>query len=343
MQSIQIHKFGGASVKNAEAVKALSKIVQPFQEKHIIVVSAMGKTTNNLEIMINRWFKSDSCYLETFNEIKEYHQSIIDDLFYKNCRVVNDEFSLLEELLDQSPSLDYNFEYDKIVSFGEIISTKIVAKYLEMTNGHIEWMDVRTVLKKDQTFKKATVKWELSSKLISKHFTFNTTNAYVTQGFIGSTKHNLTTTLGREGSDYTAAALAWLLNAQSVTVWKDVPGIMNADPKWHNNPVKIDHLSYSETVELSYFGAKVIHPKTLRPLQQKDIPLFVRSFVDPTLKGTEINNNIHHHNIPFYIRKENQILITLFPQDFTFMEHNNISKIQNIIQFTCKFNPNVSI
>ncbi|MDD2563533.1 MAG: aspartate kinase [Salinivirgaceae bacterium] len=331
MQNIKINKFGGASVRSAKAIRDLLAIIKSIDGKQVVVVSAMGKTTNKLELLTKLWFDGNSDYISIFNEIKNDHLAISAELFGEKHDEIEHTFDALFELLQKPSSLDYNYEYDKIVSFGEILSTKIVAKYLSSQLNNVTWLDIRTILKTDQIFREASVDWELSAKMTSKTISFATTDIYVTQGFIGSTKSNLTTTLGREGSDYTAAALAWLLNSESVTVWKDVPGIMNADPKWLENPTKIDKLSYAETVELSYYGAKVIHPKTLRPLQQKGIPLYVKSFLNPTLQGTEINNLHHKHNTPFYIRKENQVLVTLYPQDFSFMEHHNIQLIQGIL------------
>jgi len=327
---IKINKFGGASVCTVSAVKKVAEIIHSIEGNIVVVVSAMGKTTNNLERVVNLWFNNDMIFWSVFNEIKNYHQNIIDELFGKGCELFFEDFKELEEMLTESPSLDYNFEYDKIVSYGEILSTKIVSQYLQKTTRDVRWFDIRKLLKTDSVFREATVDWNLSSTLVRRAFTFNSYRTIITQGFIGSTLSNLTTTLGREGSDYTAGVLAWILDAHSVTVWKDVPGIMNADPKWLPEAVTLDQLSYSEAVELSFYGAKVIHPKTLRPLQQKNIPLYVRSFIEPSLKGTTIRDLKIEQNTPFYIRKENQILVTLYPQDFTFMAYNNITAIHDI-------------
>jgi aspartate kinase len=336
---IKINKFGGASVCNATAVKKVAEIIASIEGQLVIVVSAMGKTTNNLEKMLRLWFDQNPDFWAAYKDMKSYHQNIIDELFGANCVTFDEDFDALKTLLQELPSMDFNFEYDKIVSFGEIISTKIVARYLQQKTQDVLWVDVRKTLKTDQVFREATVDWELSSSQAKKSFSFEGNRILVTQGFIGSTINNLTTTLGREGSDYTAAALAWLLDAHSVTVWKDVPGIMNADPKWLPDAVTLDQLSYSETVELSFFGAKVIHPKTLRPLQQKNIPLYVRSFVDPNIKGTSICNTAAQQGIPFYIQKENQILVTLYPQDFSFMAYDNITTIHEIFnQFRLNVN-----
>lgn len=331
MTPIKINKFGGASILNAASVKKMVEIVKTFDSKSVLVLSAMGKTTNALEQLTDLWFEQNTDFWIIFSEVKNYHQTIIYELFGGVVDDFDVDFVYLEELLKTSPSLDYDYEYDKIVPLGEIISTKIIARYMQQYVTNVKWVDIRKVLKTDHIFREATVDWNLSSKLVTNEFSFDEHQLIVTQGFIGSTTSNLTTTLGREGSDYTAAALAWLLNAKSVTVWKDVPGIMNADPKWLDNTVSIANLSYSETVELSYYGAKVIHPKTLRPLQQKNIPLYVKSFVEPTIAGTTISCQETQHNIPCFIRKENQILVTVFPQDFNFIGSDNIKAIHNLL------------
>ncbi len=338
-KAININKFGGASVCTADAVKKVAEIINSIAGEIVVVVSAMGKTTNNLEKVLNLWFNNDMTFWSVFQEIKSYHQNIIDELFGSGCELFFEDFKELETMLTEPPSLDYNYEYDKIVSYGEIFSTKIVSRFLQKTTREVRWYDIRKLLKTDQVFREATIDWNLSSDLIKKSFTFSSYKIIVTQGFIGSTLSNLTTTLGREGSDYTAGVLAWILDAQSVTVWKDVPGIMNADPKWLPEAVSLRQLSYSEAVELSFYGAKVIHPKTLRPLQQKSIPMYVKSFIEPTNVGTSICDQTTEQGIPFYIRKENQILVTLYPQDFTFMAYNNITAIHDIFnQYRLRIN-----
>lgn len=338
-REIKINKFGGASVCSARSIRKVAEIINGIEGQLVVVVSAMGKTTNNLETILNLWFNNDMSFWGVFNDIKRYHQNIIDDLFGTGCNLFEQDFKELESMLTDPPSLDYNFEYDKIVSFGELLSTKIVSQFIQKSSREVRWFDIRKVLKTDHVFREATIDWELSKSLIKKSFTFGSYRIIVTQGFIGSTMSNLTTTLGREGSDYTAGVLAWVLDAHSVTVWKDVPGIMNADPKWLPEASTLERLSYSEAVELSFYGAKVIHPKTLRPLQQKNIPLFVKSFVDSTLPGSIIDKSDDGQNCPFYIRKENQILVTLYPQDFTFMGYDNITSIHEIFnQYRLKIN-----
>ncbi len=337
-KNIQVHKFGGASVSSADAVKHMATIVKNFNTNVVIVVSAMGKTTNALERLVNAYFNQDPSVEAILEEVKKYHLSIIEPLF-GDAAIFNSEFDSLRKLIEEEHSLDYNFEYDRIVSFGELLSTKIVARYLQQTIPSLQWIDIRHCLKTDNIYREASVDWELSNTLVNKTFHFKDTQFYLTQGFLGSTIHNNTTTLGREGSDYTAAALAYLLEADAVSVWKDVPGIMNADPKWLPEAVSLRSLSYSETVELTYYGAKVIHPKTLRPLQLKNIPLFVRSFVDPTHPGTQIGKHGEDQGIPFYIRKENQILVTLHPQDFSFIAYENFQTIHEIFyKFRLKIN-----
>lgn len=329
---MQVSKFGGASVRNADAVRNLSKIVETLDKPQVIVVSAMGKMTNAFEALADHYFAGEKeAMTNQYNDIREYHESIVSNLFGTfEMAVLEPFFRLLAELevrLGQQPSMHFDFEYDQIVSFGELLSTRVVSAYLLFSGIDNQWVDVRYVLKTDDMYRDATVDWQLTSSLMQKTFSFDGAPVYVTQGFLGGTLSNLTTTLGREGSDYTAAVIGNVLHADQVTVWKDVPGILNADPRLFPDAVKIDVLSYAEAIELSYYGAQVIHPKTLKPLQNKQIPLFVKSFVDAELPGTVIGKNSTYDSIPIFILKTNQVLLTLFPRDFSFITEHNLSEI----------------
>lgn len=331
---MKIFKFGGASVKDAEGVKNLAKVLSRFSnEKLLVVVSAMGKTTNALERLTKAYyFKNDDAFA-LLQEVKNYHYEILNKLFEDKKHPIYDEinntFVEIEWAIEDAPTGNFDFEYDQIVSVGEILSTKIVAAYLSEIGVQTSLLDARDVIKTDNTYREAKINWEqtekLANKLIPELFTKN--QVIITQGFIGVTSENFTTTLGREGSDYTAAILAWCLNAQDVTIWKDVPGVMNADPKWFDNTVVIEQISYNDATELAYYGASVIHPKTIQPLQNKKIKLFVKSFINPDLKGTEISEWQNPLPLPSFIFKVNQILISIMPKDFSFIAEENLRDI----------------
>ena len=333
---MKVFKFGGASVKDAAGVKNLASIVGEYDEKLVIVVSAMGKTTNALEVLTKNYFNGDSKGIDlNFNKVKQFHFEIITDLFpdLSDAKIqeVESIFVQFESRLGHSPSLDYDFEYDQIVSFGEILSTKIISVYLNSVGISNQWMDVRQGLRTDATWREGNIDWSLSSGLIRSQFNFDRSRICLTQGFIGATLTDQTTTLGREGSDYSAAIIANILNAESVTIWKDVPGIMNADPNKFVVTQKLDMLSYREAVEMTYYGAKVIHPKTMKPLVEKNIPLYVRSFIEPHQQGSVICKIDHIMNyVPVFISKEDLILVTISPIDFSFMAEESISKIYKL-------------
>jgi aspartate kinase len=333
---MKIFKFGGASVKDGAGVRNLASIVQRYPENLVVVVSAMGKTTNALEILVKRYFNGQrEGVLQSIHHLKESHFQIIETLFGDLSNSIGREmirdFELLETRLGHPPSLDYDFEYDQIVSMGEMLSTKIVSAYLNQTGLVNKWMDIRQGLRTDATWREGEVDWALSETLIREQYNFTDTRIYLTQGFIGATITDQTTTLGREGSDYTAAILANILEAESVTIWKDVPGIMNADPNKFEVTQKLDILSYREAVEMTYYGAKVIHPKTMKPLVEKNIPLYVRSFIEPEEPGSVICRIDHVMNyVPVYISKENLILITISHLDFSFIAEESISKIYKL-------------
>lgn len=333
---MNIYKFGGASVRDAESIKNLLQILSSQKTNLIVVVSAMGKTTDALEILCNHYFNKTGETAQALRSIKEYHFNIIGELFSGADRDVHEKaeklFASLESVLESEPSLCYDYEYDRIISFGELLSTTIVAAYLEKQGRKAKFVDIRKCLKTDVNYRNANVDPELSEQLCRKVFTFQDTFTYVTQGFIAGTTTNQTTTLGREGSDYTAALLANLLDAENVTIWKDVPGIMSADPKLYENTEIIPKLSYREAIELSNFGAKVIHPKTIKPIQNKKIPLYVKSFLHPEAPGSVIRELDEKLKLPpIFINKDHQLLLTLTPRDFSFIAEEKLSAIFSIL------------
>jgi len=328
---MKVYKFGGASVNNAAGIRNLAGIVSAEKEDLVIVVSAFGKTTNALERVFKAWIAGDKSYKELLDDIYGYHLSVAEELFpsgNSGKSKIDVSFAKLEEYLAVSGKSSYDFEYDQIVSYGEIWSTIIVAEFLKKYGLTAEWVDIRGNLITDDRFRDAEVLWNESSARIRNVFNFRGTKCYVTQGFIGSTIAGQTTTLGREGSDYTAALLANILDAEVVVVWKDVPGLLNADPKWLPDASMLEEVSYREAVEMTFSGAKVIHPKTIKPLHNKNIPLHVRSFVNPEQKGTVIKSDtILKHGLPLFIKKENQIMISIVPKDFSFAMGENLSRI----------------
>lgn len=334
---MQVFKFGGASVKDAEAVKNVSSILKKYAaEPTIVVISAMGKMTNKLEELTNAYFHKEGDTHKILNEVREFHFSILENLFpSKNHSVYNDIENVFVELswnLEDEPSFSYNHHYDQIVSQGEILSTKIVSAYLNESGVNNKWLDVRGVIQTDNSYRDGKVDYELSESLVNTQLLpiFKNYNIVVTQGFIGGTSENFTTTLGREGSDYTAALLAYFTDAKQVVIWKDVPGVLNADPKYFKNTKKIDELTYHDAIELTYFGASVIHPKTIKPLQNKNIPLYVRSFIKPDEAGTVIKDGDKRIGVTSYIFKTNQILLSIQPKDFSFIAEENLSVIFNL-------------
>jgi aspartate kinase len=329
---MKIFKFGGASIKNAESIRNLANIIKRYDESVVVVVSAMGKTTNALEEIVDNYFRRDKRALQNLTKTEEYHLSVIRELFIKGHEIYSIFQSLIDQLkikLNNEPSLTYNFEYDQIVSFGELLSTRIIEAYLRQEGISSNWIDIRKCLKTDNTYREAKVNFDLSESLVKKDFEGG--KILVTQGFIASTPNNLTTTLGREGSDYTAALLAYFLDAESLTVWKDVPGVLNADPKWFDDTIKIDTLKYSDAIELAFYGASVIHPKTIQPLKKKNIPLHVKSFIYPDSEGTSIGNVDYTKLIPCFIFKMDQVLIDIYPTDLSFIGEDNFKSIFEIL------------
>ncbi len=338
---MQVFKFGGASVKDAHGVKNLVKVLKIVGFKNtLVVVSAMGKTTNALELVVKNYFENKTELQSALQDVKKYHNQILLDLFddenhpaFKKTAVL---FGELDALLKVNKSPDYNFVYDQIVSYGELISTTIVSEFLNNVGLKNQWIDARNIIKTNNYYRQARVDWDSTQNLISSKFNKSVLN--ITQGFLGSDDNNFTTTLGREGSDYTAAIFAYCLNAESVTIWKDVPGVLNADPRYFNHAQLLSHMSYREAIELTFYGASVIHPKTLQPLQRKEIPLYVKSFLNPMQPGTAIGKNINMKPmVPCFILKKNQILISLSSLDFSFIVEDNISEIFALLhQFKMK-------
>lgn len=328
---MKIYKFGGASVKDAAGIRNVYEVLQVAgYEEVLLVVSAMGKTTNALEVVIRNYFDKSRELAESIQEVKKYHLGIMLDLFdnedHEVFAEVNRHFSDMEYFLSHNKSPNYNFVYDQIVSYGELISTVILSHYMNFREVLTHWIDVRHFIKTDSTYRDANVDWDQTQKNISKNLKKKALN--ITQGFLGSDENNFTTTLGREGSDYTAAIFAYCLNAESVTIWKDVPGVMNADPRYFENATLLNQISYREAIELAFYGATVIHPKTLQPLQRKEIPLFVKSFLNPTLAGTSVSKGADlDPHLPCFIVKKEQLLISLSSIDFSFIMEENISEI----------------
>lgn len=331
---MKVYKFGGASVKDAGAVKNVATIIKSQPDNLAVVVSAMGKMTNLLETLVKAYFEKADRKWEVFQQFKNYHLEITNNLFEGNGtpEAVSGLFAELELKLKKAPSFDYNYEYDQIICFGELVSSQIVSDYLNFTGIANQWIDVRNCLRTNDLYRDASVDWGLTEELVNDVFLFDKQRLYITQGFIGSTITNQTTTLGREGSDFTAAILGNVLNAESVTIWKDVPGVLSADPKKMKETVKISDLSYREAVEMTHSGAQVIHPKTMKPLHNKKIPLYVKSFLAPEEPGTVIHAIDHKIGLPpIFIMKENQVLITLTPKDFSFISIEDIDRVVNFL------------
>ncbi|NND51627.1 MAG: aspartate kinase [Flavobacteriaceae bacterium] len=332
---MRIFKFGGASVKDAEGIKNLVEVLNKVgYDDTLIVVSAMGKTTNALEKVLYNYFKETMALKSSVQEVKTFHNNVLIDLFKNDqhpiFKKIADLFADLDEFLSRNKSPDYNYVYDQVVGYGELISTSIISSYLNDIGLANTWIDVRDYIKTDSYHRNAKVDWKRTQDQITKNIDRNKLN--ITQGFLGSDINNFTTTLGREGSDYTAAIFAYVLNANSVTIWKDVPGVLNADPRHFDHAQLINKISYREAIELAFYGASVIHPKTLQPLQRKEIPLFVKSFNNPENDGTRVGKGIKiDPEIPCYIVKKDQVLISLSSLDFSYIVEGNISHIFSLL------------
>lgn len=333
----EVYKFGGASVKDADGVRNLGKILLNHRPKELlVVVSAMGKMTNALEKLVDAVFHNKSEIEPTLQLIKQFHLEIAQSLFDKNHQIFNDledNFAELHWAAEEEQLKAFDYEYDQIVAQGELLSTKIVAAYLNSIGLPVQWCDARDIIHTDENFRDAGVDWDLTQESINEIVKpiLDKGKIALTQGFIGSTSENFNTTLGREGSDYSAAIIAYCLNAEKVTIWKDVAGVLNADPKIKSNATLIPDLSFQDAVEMAFFGATVIHPKTIKPLQNKNIPLQVRSFLVPDQPGTTIGKTNEGTTIPSYIVKENQTLISITPKDFSFVVEEHLSELFGLL------------
>ncbi|MBS3993535.1 MAG: aspartate kinase [Bacteroidetes bacterium] len=340
---MKVFKFGGASVKDAAGVKNIANVLkQEGCDKTVVVISAMGKMTNALEEVVNSYYHKTKEISKNLDDVKAYHEQIINELFGDKAVVTLNEIEQfyveMTGFMMMNKSTSYNYIYDQIVSYGELISTKIVSNYLNDFGIENQWIDVREFIRTDRNYRDPKVDWHTTQANISEKLNIN--KLTITQGFLGATEHGLTTTLGREGSDYTAAIFAYCLNAHSVTIWKDVPGVLNADPRYFKDVTLLNQISYTEAIEMAFYGASVIHPKTLKPLENKLIPLYVRSFVDITKEGTSVSKGATLEPfVPCFIVKKNQILISISALDFSFMVEHNISDIFKLLHdFQLKVN-----
>lgn len=330
---MKVFKFGGASIQSIEGIKNTAAIIQSYShEKLFIIISAMGKTTNALEKVNEAFFAGDNeTALTLFENIKTEHNTVAKQLgILPNAElIIKDIYTEIEWLLHDKPVRDFDYYYDQIVCSGELLSTAIVSSYLQQNNCPNKWIDVRDIFRTDDNFREATIDWNFTQAKVEAEIKplFDSYNVVITQGFIGATDENESTTLGREGSDYSAAIFANMLQADSQTIWKDVEGVMNADPKKFADTVIIQALSYNEVIEMAYYGAQVIHPKTIKPLQNKNIPLHVKCFLKPTLAGTVISNNPVYNLPPIIVIKEKQVLIKLSTKDFSFIGDTGVANL----------------
>ena len=346
---MKVFKFGGASVNSIERINMVGKILEQVAgEKILIVISAMGKTTNALEKVVEAFYngkKEES--LQLFDLVKIQHLNTAKQLLvthYLPCEEqLKNFFTEAEWLLHDNPQKPYDYYYDQVVCVGELLSTTIISFFLNEIGVKNKWIDVRDIIRTDDNFRDATIDWEFTNSKVSMSVLplFNETNFILTQGFIGATDENESTTLGREGSDYTAAVFANMLNAESQTIWKDVSSVMNADPKQFPDAQPIIELNYNEVIEMAYYGAQVIHPKTIKPLQNKNIPLYVKCFLDPSLPGTVIHNHPVHHLPPIIVNKEKQALVEMSSKDFSFVGEHHVGTLYHLLE-KLKIKPNLT-
>ncbi|MDF0720427.1 aspartate kinase [Kaistella sp. PBT33-4] len=328
---MKVFKFGGASVKDAEGVRNVATVLQR-QEAHpcLLVVSAMGKTTNALEDVIKLYFEKGD-YVSAVDKIMNSHMQTAAELFTKDAPIMRELQEIADDLLNflrKNKSPNYSYVYDQTVSTGELLSSRILSEYLNSAGYSNQWLDAREYIKTDENYREGNVQWQITLGNIGD---LNRSQSYVTQGFIGSDPNTFTTTLGREGSDYSAAVFAYGLDAESLTIWKDVPGVMTGDPRKFSDVQLLDSISYEDAIEMAYFGASVIHPKTLQPLQKKNIPFYVKSFLEPDQAGTRVSGSGNSSNLPSYILKENQFLVHIATRDFSFIAEEHISQIFNLL------------
>lgn len=336
---MKVFKFGGASVSTVERIQHVPGILSKYAgDKLVIIISAMGKTTNALEEVVNAFYaKEKDKALELFQEIKNTHLTLAASLLPQNhtsChQQLIDYATEAEWLLYDAPVRSYDYYYDQIVCVGELFSTTIISHYLNQQGCLNTFLDVRDLIRTDANFRDANINWDVTSRQVQEKVSiaFNKTDAIITQGFIGCTDDNESTTLGREGSDFTAAVIAHILDAESQTIWKDVPSVMNADPKLVEDAIPLPELNYDEVIEMAYYGAQVIHPKTIKPLENKSIPLYVKCFLDPSLPGTVIHNNPVGNLPPIIVFKENQIMIEMVARDFSFVSEHHIHDLYTML------------
>lgn len=343
-----VFKFGGASIASIDRIKNTAKIIENnAPQKLLVVISAMGKTTNALEKIVDAFFenrKEDA--LKLFEQVKAQHLDVVKYLLVTNWKAAEDQlknfFTEIEWMLHDKPVRPYDYYYDQIVCCGELFSTCIVAHYLTEIGVKVHWEDVRDIFRTDNNFRDASVDFEFTTNKIKENIQplFGKVDVVLTQGFIGATDENESTTLGREGSDYSAAIFANILGAGGLTIWKDVPAVMNADPNKFKDAVNIPALNYTEVIEMAYYGAQVIHPKTIKPLQNKNIPLFVKSFLDTSLPGTIINAAKTPNLPPVIVLKNNQVFIHFISRDFSFIEGKPMEQLQEIFK-AVKLQPNL--
>ncbi len=324
-----VFKFGGASIKDTDGIKNVANILSGYKnDRIVIVISASGKTTNHLEDVMNAYYNNSRDVQEKIDFVKKHHFGLIDGLFAPGSEIyatVNDLFVEIDWIVEEAPKHDYDYIYDQLVSVGEMLSTRIVTAYFNQIDIASKWIDARDIIKTDATYREAQILWNETQDAVNKIIEpiISDGKFVVTQGFIGSTDDNQTTTLGREGSDFTAAILSYCLNATKMTIWKDVEGVLTADPRLFKNVQKLARLSYKEAIEMTYYGASVIHPKTIKPLQNKNIPLYVQSFVDPKTEGTYIGPDVDDHYPPIVVLERNQTLLHIATRDFSFVvEHH---------------------
>jgi aspartate kinase len=333
---IKVFKFGGASVKDSAAVRNMCDIVRSFcNDSLVVVVSAMGKTTNAIERIHAARFRGEPYQVE-LEELTRYHQQMVEELFGDDTTgsdALRAQLEAFKRVLNNTGSGNFDQDYDSLIGFGELISTAIVQAYLSYQEISSLWIDGRDIIITDSRYRDARVNWEVSaSRILPIERALSEKKVCVIQGFIGSTTDGHSTSLGREGSDFTASIMAYLLNASDVTIWKDVPGMLNADPKKFQDTVKLDRISFKEAIELAYYGASVIHPKTIKPLQNKGIPLHIKSFVDPAAAGSIIEESTENdHLIPCFILKENQVLLSVSTRDFSFIVEDNLKEIFDVL------------
>jgi aspartate kinase len=346
---MKVFKFGGASVNSVERIKNIGHILDHWKgEKLLVVISAMGKTTNALEKVTEAFFagKKDEA-LQLFEQVKQQHLTTAKYLLVANYLACEEQlkniFTEAEWLLHDKPVREYDYYYDQVVCVGELLSTAIVSHYLNETGIHNKWIDVRDIIRTDDNFRDAIIDWEYTGTKVQGSIVpvFNDTHIILTQGFIGATDENESTTLGREGSDYTAAVFANMLNAENLTIWKDVESVMNADPKQFPEAQPIHELNYNEVIEMAYYGAQVIHPKTIKPLQNKGIPLYVKCFLNPSLPGTVIHDQTLKHLPPIIVLKENQVMLEMSSKDFSFVGEHHVGHLYHLFE-KLKVKPNLT-